>query len=189
MTGIVSYKELNVASPIAYALLKIGHNFAAGLIALGAIAGLTSVMLVMFYGLTRVFLAVSRDRLLPPIFSRINTKTKTPVTVILWSGVIMAIIAGFTPINEAVELVNIGTLLAFVLVSAGVIVLRWQRPDMTQRFRLPFYPVIPIVGILACLYLMFHLPVVTWIRFAIWMAMGIIIYLLYGNRRSLLRER
>jgi len=188
VTGIVPYTELNVASPIAHALLVIGHNVAAGFIALGAIAGLTSVMLVMYYGLTRVFLAMSRDHLLPPVFSRIHPTTLTPVTVIIYSGIVMAIIAGLTPINEAVELVNIGTLLAFILVCAGVIVLRWKRPELTTKFRLPFYPILPLLGIIFCLYLMFHLPLVTWGRFAIWLLIGIAIYFFYSRNRSLLQR-
>jgi basic amino acid/polyamine antiporter, APA family len=188
LTGLVPYKELNVPSPVASALLSIGHNFAAGLIAAGAIAGLTTVMLVLYYGLTRIFLAMARDGLLPPIFSKINSKTQTPIPVILISGVFMALVAGFTPINEVAELVNIGTLAAFVLVCAGVIALRISHPNIPRPFKTPLSPLSPILGIIFCLYLMFQLPLTTWLRFGIWLALGLIVYFVYSKRNSELNK-
>ncbi len=189
LTGIVHYDTLNVASPVADALLRIGYRVAGGVIAVGAIAGLTTVMLVLYYGLTRIFLAVSRDGLLPPVFAAVNPVTRTPVRVILLTGVIMALIAGFTPIEGVAELVNIGTLAAFVMVSAGVIVLRITKPDMPRPFKTPFSPLIPLLGIAFCLYLMLSLPGITWLRFVVWMFIGFGIYFTYSHRNSNLAKQ
>lgn len=184
LTGIVPYPTLNVPSPVADALLRLGYPWASGLIAAGAIAGLTTVMLGLYYGLTRIFLAMSRDRLLPPFFSAVHARTQTPVRVIILCGVLIALIAGFTPIGDVAELVNIGTLAAFVLVCAGVIVLRHTRPDLPRPFRVPWSPYLPLLGILFCLYLMFSLPLVTWIRFGVWLLIGLGVYFIYSRRRS-----
>ena len=189
LTGIVPYYTLNVASPVADSLLRIGFPWAAAFIAAGAIAGLTTVMLVLYYGLTRVFLAMSRDGMLPPVFSAINKSTHTPVRVIMASGVLIAAIAGLTPIGEVAELVNIGTLAAFVLVCAGVIHLRYTRPDLKRPFRTPFGSVTPLLGIVFCLYLMFSLPPVTWMRFGIWLVLGAVIYFTYSRSHSSLNRR
>ena len=184
LTGIVPYTNLNVASPVADALLQLGHRFAAGIIAVGAIAGLTTVMLVLYFGLTRVFLAMSRDRLLPPIFSTIHPVTQTPVRIILGSGLIIAVVAGFTPIDAVAELVNIGTLAAFVVVCGGVIVLRYSKPDIPRPFKTPLVPLIPILGVLCCVVMMLALPLDTWIRLFVWMTIGVIIYYAYGKNRT-----
>ena len=186
LTGIAPYTSLNVPSPVADALLHLGHTSAAAFIAAGAIAGLTTVMLVLYYGLTRVFLAMSRDGLLPSVFSAISRRTHTPVRVILASGLLIAAIAGFTPIGDVAELVNIGTLAAFVLVCGGVIVLRYTRPDLPRPFKTPFSPLIPALGIAFCLYLMASLPVLTWERFLIWLAIGMAVYFGYSRKRSVL---
>ncbi|MHB1946591.1 MAG: amino acid permease [Gammaproteobacteria bacterium] len=188
LTGIVPYTELNVASPVSSALLKIGHRVAAGITALGAIAGLTTVMLVMYYGLTRICLAISRDGLLPPAVSHIHPRTHTPIKIIVSSGVIIAIIAGCFPIGKIAELVNIGTLMAFTLVCAGVITLRWTKPELHRPFKLPFNPIIPSLGILFCIYLMIHLPMLTWISFIIWMVIGLIFYFAYSKQHSVLAK-
>jgi len=189
LTGIVPYHTLNVPSPVADALLRLGYKWASGIIAAGAIAGLTTVMLVLYYGLTRVFLAISRDGLLPPVFSKVNPKTQTPVRVIIVSGIFMSLIAGFTPISHVAELVNIGTLAAFVLVCAGVIVLRYKMPDMNRPFKTPFSPLFPILGIGFCIYLMLNLPLITWLRFIIWLVLGLMIYFLYSKNNSLLAKK
>ena len=189
LTGVVSYSTLNVPSPIADALMRLGHHWASGLVAAGAIAGLTTVMLVLYYGLTRVFLAMARDGLLPPIFSAVNRNTRTPVRIIMLSGVLIAAIAGFTPINDVAELVNIGTLAAFVLVCAGVIVLRYTRPDMPRPFRTPFSPLIPVLGMASCMYLMAQLPAVTWWRFVIWLVIGVVVYFAYSRSHSSLARK
>lgn len=184
LTLIAPYASLNVKSPVAEVLLWLNHPIAAALISAGAIAGLTTVMLVLYYGLSRIFLAISRDGLFPPTLGKVHPKTQTPVTIILVSGFIIAITAGFTPIGKLAELVNIGTLAAFVFVCAGVIVLRYTKPDMPRPFKLGFHPIIPSLGIIFCLYLMASLPLETWLRFGIWMAMGLAIYFLYGYRNS-----
>jgi APA family basic amino acid/polyamine antiporter len=184
LTGIVPYTTLNVKSPVADALLNIGYPIAAGIISAGAIAGLTTVMLVMYFGLTRICFAISRDGLLPPLFAKVNTTTKTPVIVILLSGVLIAAIAGFIPINDAAQIVNIGTLSAFTLVCAGVIVLRLRQPDLPRPFKLPWNPLIPGLGVLFCLYLMLNLGDLTWICFGIWLAIGLVIYCCYGVKNS-----
>ena len=147
LTGIVSYTTLDVGSPVAEALLNIGYRTMAGITAAGAIAGLTTVMLVMSYGLTRICLVISRDGLIPPGFAKINPQTHTPIRAILFSGVVMALVSGFAPIGRAAELVNIGTLTAFTFVCIGVIVLRSTHPDMHRPFKLPFNPIIPLLGV------------------------------------------
>ncbi len=184
LTGIVPYASLNTASPMADALRAHGIGWGLKLVTAGAIAGLTTVMLVLYFGLTRVFLAMSRDGLLPPVFSAVNTKTQTPVRIIMISGIGIALTAGFTPINELAELVNIGTLGAFALVCAGVIVLRKRLPDLPRPFKIPFGPVIPTLGIIFCVYLMLSLPLVTWLRFGSWLLVGVAIYFLYSRSHS-----
>nr|MBA2492896.1 amino acid permease [Gammaproteobacteria bacterium] len=186
LTGIAPYASLNVASPVAFALSQAGARWAAAVVSAGAIAGLTTVMLVMFYGQTRILFAMSRDGLLPPVFARLNAKTRTPIRAIGVCGVTIALIAGFAPISAVAELVNIGTLAAFVLVSAGVIALRHQQPDLKRPFREPFSPVIPVLGILFCLYLIFSLQYITWLGFAIWTALGLIVYFAFSRRHSAL---
>ncbi len=167
-------------------MLRIGQHWVAAVISTGAIAGLTTVMLVLYFGLTHIFLAMSRDGLLPPVFSAVNPRCGTPVRVILVSGVFMAAVAGFTPISDVAELVNIGTLAAFIMVCTGVIVLRRTRPELPRPFRTPGSPVIPLLGIAFCLYLIFSLPVVTWLRFVIRMAIGLGVYFSYSRRHSAL---
>ena len=188
LTGVVPYNTLNVPSPIDDALIRLGHRWASGLVAAGAIAGLTTVMLVLYYGLTRVFLAMSRDGLLPPVFSAVNRSTRTPIRVIMVSGILIAAIAGFTPINDVAELVNIGTLAAFVLVCGGVMALRYTQPDVPRPFRTPFSPLIPLLGMASCMYLMAQLPAVTWWRFAIWLAIGVVVYFAYSRSHSSLAQ-
>lgn len=188
LTGIVPYKSLNVSSPVSYALLQIGHRAAAGLIGAGAIAGLTTVMLVMYYGLTRVFLAISRDGLAPQFFSKINDKTKTPVRIIASCAVAICLLSALVPIQDLAELVNIGTLAAFITVCVGVLILRRTHPKLKRPFRTPFSPYIPLLGILSCGYLILNLPLVTILRFFVWMAVGLIIYFAYSRRHSLLNH-
>lgn len=186
LTAIVPYTTLNVESPVADALLRLGYHSVSGIIAAGAIAGLTTVILVMFYGLTRICLAISRDGLLPHQLAYIHPRTHTPIPIIAISGVITMAIAGFVPIGHAAELVNIGTLAAFTFVCAGVLVFRITYPDIPRPFKLPFSPLIPLMGVFACLYLMAHLPAVTWCRFILWTVLGIVIYFIYGMKHSAL---
>jgi APA family basic amino acid/polyamine antiporter len=188
LTGVVPYTELNVSSPVAHALKLIGFNSASALISTGVIAGLTTVMLVLYYGLTRIIFAMSRDGLLSPFFSKVNRKTQTPVRVIVICGVVIAVIAGLMPLGDLAELVNIGTLAAFVLVCLGVIVLRITKPDMIRPFRSPFSPLFPVLGMLSCSALMAFLPALTWLRFIIWLVIGLIVYFTYSMRHSKLAE-
>ncbi|MCA9507593.1 MAG: amino acid permease [Myxococcales bacterium] len=188
LTLIVPYTSLNVKSPVAEVLLNLDHPIAAGFISAGAIAGLTTVMLVLYYGFSRIFLAISRDGLLSQRFAKVHPKTKTPVSIIMLSGVFMSIIAGLTPIGKLAEMVNIGTLAAFILVCSGVIVLRISKPEMHRPFKLGFHPFIPVMGIIFCLYLMVSLPAETWLRFIVWMVAGIMIYAFYGYKNSLLNR-
>lgn len=188
LTGVVPYTELNVSSPVAHALKLIGFNSASALISTGVIAGLTTVMLVLYYGLTRIIFAMSRDGLLSPFFGTVNVKTQTPVRVIIICGVIMATIAGFIPLGDLAELVNIGTLAAFVLVCLGVIVLRITKPDMVRPFKSPFSPLFPVLGMLSCSALMAFLPALTWLRFVVWLLIGLIVYFTYSMHHSKLAK-
>ena len=189
LTGVVNYTELNVSSPVAHALNLLGYNWASALISTGVIAGLTTVMLVLYYGLTRIIFAMSRDGLLSPFFGEVNPKTQTPVRVIVLSGIIMAIAAGFIPLGDLAELVNIGTLAAFVLVCLGVLVLRITKPDMKRPFRSPFSPLFPVLGMLSCTALMAFLPALTWLRFVIWLVIGLIVYFSYSVQHSELAKK
>lgn len=183
LTGIAPFPSLNVRSPVAEALLRLGENTAAGFIAAGAIAGLTTTMLVLYYGFTRVGFAIARDGLLPKIMAKINPRTRTPIPTIIIGGILIALVAGFSPIDRTAELVNIGTLTAFVFVCVGVVILRVTRPNMPRPFKLPFSPIIPLLGALFCFYLMISLPTVTWERFGLWTALGVIIYIFQYVRR------
>lgn len=184
LTAVVPYATLDVASPVAQVMLRLGYPWAAGLVGAGAIAGLTTVMLVLYYGLSRVFLAMSRDGLLPPLFERVNPRTRTPVRVILASGLLIAGIAGLTPIGDVAELVNIGTLAAFFLVCLGVVILRYRHPDLRRPFRTPLSPLLPLLGAASCLYLMLSLPLLTWLRFILWLGLGLGIYFGYSRHHS-----
>ncbi len=187
LTGLVPYTELNVSSPVAHALQLIGINWASALVATGVIAGLTTVMLVLYYGLTRIIVAIARDGLLPGSLAKISDKTQTPVRVTVICGIVMAIAAGFMPLGALAELVNIGTLAAFVLVCAGVIVLRIKHPDMPRPFKMPFGLTLPILGVLSCGALIAFLPYHTHLRFIGWLGLGMLIYFAYGLRHSKLR--
>lgn len=186
LTGIVPYQSLNVSSPVAHALSQIGVNWASALVATGVIAGLTTVMLVLYYGLTRIIFAVSRDGLLPAAFSTVSKKTHTPVKTTVVCGLIMALFAGFIPLGILAELVNIGTLFAFVLVCIGVIILRVRHPEMKRPFKIPFGLTLPILGVLSCGALILFLPFVTHVRFVLWLVAGVIIYFAYSYRHSAL---
>ncbi len=184
LTGLVPYTELNVSSPVAHALQLLGFNWASALVATGVIAGLTTVMLVLYYGLTRIIFAMSRDGLISPAFSEVNRKTQTPVRVIVLCGVLMAAVAGLVPLGQLAELVNIGTLAAFVLVCLGVIVLRITEPDLHRPFKTPINPVFPTLGVLFCGALMAFLPATTWYRFIVWLLIGFVVYFSYSIRHS-----
>ena len=178
LTGIVNYKELNVPAPIALAISKSGNNlmWLSKPIKIGAIAGLSSVVLVMLMSQPRIFYTMAKDGLLPKKFAVVHSKFKTPYLTTILTGAVAAIVAGLFPIGILGELVSIGTLLAFVIVCAGIIILRKTRPDIERPFKTPLVPLVPILGILICLSQMIALPVDTWLRLIIWMAIGVIIY-------------
>ncbi|MEU9703994.1 amino acid permease [Streptomyces sp. NPDC047981] len=189
VTGMQHYSELSVSAPLADAFKAVGHPFYAGVISFGAAVGLTTVCLILLLGQTRVFFAMSRDGLLPRFFSITHPRFKTPYRPTILLGVIIAIVAGFTSINELATLVNIGTLFAFVVVAIGVIVLRRTRPDLHRAFRTPWVPVLPIISVAASVWLMLNLPGETWFRFAVWMAIGVVVYFLYGRSHSRLGKQ
>jgi APA family basic amino acid/polyamine antiporter len=188
MTGIVPYKELGVADPIAMVLNTLKMPWASALISVGAIAGITSVLLVLIMGQPRILFAMSRDGLLPPFLSKVHARYKTPYVTTWITGGVVSVAAALTPINVSSELCSIGTLFAYIIVAAGVIVLRYTRPDIHRPFRAPLSPVLPAIGILLCGYLMMSLPLVTWFRFLAWLAIGLIIYFLYSSRSSALHK-
>ena len=188
LTGIVNYTQLNVPDPVAAGLALIGAHSVAGLISVGAIAGLSSVLLVLLYGQSRIFFAMSRDGLLPPVFSRVHPRFRTPFQVVLMTGLMVALVAGFMPIRQVAELVNVGTLAAFILVSVAVMVLRYTRPDLHRPFRTPLVPLIPLLAIAFCAYLIASLDAVTLWRFVAWMALGMAVYVFYARHHSRLRS-
>lgn len=188
LTGVVPYTELNTSSPVAYALTKLGYTWASTLVATGVLAGLITVLLVLLYGLTRILFAMSCDGLISPVFSKINPDSQSPTRIILMCGFVVSLVAGFFPLGELAETVNIGTLAAFVMVCVGVIVLRIRQPDLPRPFKNPWNPVIPVLGILSCGALMAFLPSSTWLRFGIWIVVGLVFYFAYSIRHSKLNQ-
>ena len=188
LTGVVPYTELNTASPVAYALTKLGHTWSSTLVATGVLAGLITVLLVLLYGLTRILFAMSRDGLISPVFSEVNPDRQTPTKIILMCGFVVSLVAGFIPLGELAETVNIGTLAAFVMVCVGVIVLRIRQPNLPRPFKNPWNPLIPVLGILSCGALMFFLPASTWVRFGWWIVVGLVFYFAYSIRHSKLNK-
>jgi len=188
LTGIVPYTELNVKNPVAFALTYIHQDWVAGLISVGAITGITTVLLVMMYGQTRLFYAISRDGLLPSIFSKVNKKSHVPVLNTWVTAGAVSVFCGIIPLGKLAELTNIGTLFAFIVVSIGVLVLRKTQPDLTRGFKVPFVPVVPILAVVFCGYLVLQLPKMTWISFGVWLVIGLFIYFFYGRNHSKLNK-
>ncbi|MGH7616457.1 MAG: amino acid permease [Gemmatimonadaceae bacterium] len=193
MTGIAPWKQLGTPEPMITALQYANGppgllNFSRLIISLGAVLAMGSVLLVFQLGQPRIFFSMSRDGLLPPFLAKIHPKYKTPYVGTILTGVFVAFFAAFANIAEVVDLTNIGTLFAFVLVSAGVIVLRRTDPDRHRPFRVPWVPLTPLISIVACLYLMIQLPGVTWVRFVVWLILGLVLYFAYGYRNSTLRR-
>jgi len=184
VTGMVKYTEIKVDAPLAAAFRSVGKPGFATMISVGALVGLTTVMMILMLGQSRVFFAMSRDRLLPPMFSKVSERTGTPVRTTVTTGIVVAVISTFVPLSELAELVNIGTLFAFILVAVGVVVLRRKRPDLTRAFRCPGVPAVPVLAVLTSVYLMLNLPAATWVRFIVWMIIGFVVYFVYGARHS-----
>ncbi|MBK7966949.1 MAG: amino acid permease [Bacteroidetes bacterium] len=186
MTGIVPYLQLNNPAPIAVAIDATGDGLAwlRPIIKIGALAGLSSVILVMLMGQPRIFFSMSKDGLLPKSFGKVHPKYKTPYITTILTGAVVMLVAGIFPIGLLGELVSIGTLLAFVIVCGGVLVLRYKQPNINRPFKTPFFPLVPILGMLSSLALMYFLPIDTWIRLIVWMALGVIIYFGYSRKHS-----
>jgi basic amino acid/polyamine antiporter, APA family len=186
MTGLAHYQDLNVPHPVFVAIQAAGPalTWLTYFINIGAILGLASVVLVMLMGQPRIFFSMSRDGLLPAVFGKVHPKFQTPYVTTIVTGCVAAAVAGFFPIALLGELVSIGTLLAFVIVCVGVMVLRYARPNIPRPFRTPLVPLVPILGIAICGYMMYTLPPDTWIRLLVWMALGLVIYFFYGIRHS-----
>jgi basic amino acid/polyamine antiporter, APA family len=193
MTGMAPWNTLGTAEPMLTALSHADGpvaliRFSRLAIAFGAVIAMGSVLLVFQLGQPRIFFSMARDGLLPPFIARVHPKYKTPYVGTILTGIFVAVFAAFANIAEVVDLTNIGTLFAFVLVSVGVIVLRYKEPDRVRPFRVPWVPLTPLISIVSCLYLMYQLPGITWKRFAVWLVVGLIIYFLYGARHSRLRS-
>jgi APA family basic amino acid/polyamine antiporter len=190
LTGVVNYKQLDVPAPVAYAIQQVGPSVAwlRPLVELGAIAGITSVILVLLLGQPRIFYRMAADGLLPGVFAKVHPKFRTPHVTTAVTGILAAILAGLFPIGVLSELVSIGTLLAFVIVCISVMVLRKTRPELPRLFKAPFVPWLPILGAIICFAQMIFLPPSTWIRLVIWLVIGLAIYFTYGYRKSRLNS-
>lgn len=188
LTGLVDYRELNVADPIAKGVDALGLGWFSAFIKIGALTGITTVILVLLYGQSRIFYTISKDGLLPGVFSRVHPRFGTPYLSQMLIGSCVALIAGVVPIGLLGEMVSIGTLFAFVMVCGAVLYLRRSDAGAERPFRVPFVPVVPVLGILMCLTLMAGLPLDTWIRLFVWMAIGVVVYFAYGRRHSVVQR-
>jgi len=190
LTGMIPFSKLRgVADPLAAALHYVGEDWAAGFIAYAAVIAMTAVLLVTQFGQARILMAMSRDGLLGRWFGKIHPRFKTPHVSTILTGIFIAFFSAVANINEVVQLVNIGTLFAFVLVSIGIVILRYREPERPRKFRVPLVPLVPFLGILSCVALMVGLPRITWIWFGMWLSGGLVIYVLYGRRHSRLNSR
>jgi APA family basic amino acid/polyamine antiporter len=184
LTGVVSWQELNVPEPLSVAMRQIHVNWAAGIVAFGSVVAHTAVLLVFQLGQPRILLAMSRDGLLPPVLGRVHPKFRTPHVATIATALFVALGAAVASLPEMADLCNIGTLSAFVIVCLGVIVLRRREPERPRPFRCPWVPWVPLLGLLSCLYLMLGLPATAWIRFGVWLILGLACYFAYGYRHS-----
>ncbi|RYL95655.1 amino acid permease [Sporolactobacillus sp. THM7-4] len=189
LTGVVKYTAFkHTAAPVAYALQQIGINWGSALVSVGAICGITSVLLVITYGQTRIFFAMARDGLIPKVLGRVSETHRTPITSTVLVGIVTIITAGLLPIGIVAELANIGTLFAFVIVSVGIWVLRVKKPELKRSFKTPLVPIVPILSVLSCGYLIINLQEATLIRFVVWFVIGMIVYFSYSRHHSTLAQ-
>ncbi|HKA34044.1 MAG TPA: amino acid permease [Candidatus Binatia bacterium] len=187
LTGMVPYDKIHIDAPVSDAFRQAGLPWAQFLISLGALAGITSVLLVLMLSQPRIFLAMARDGLVPPeIFGAVHPRFRTPYKSTILTGIVVGLCAAFIPLRILAELVNIGTLLAFVIVCAAVLIMRKKQPAAPRPFRCPFVPLVPLLGIALCLVLMFSLPAENWLRLFVWLGLGLVIYFLYGRHHSVL---
>jgi basic amino acid/polyamine antiporter, APA family len=184
VVGMVEYRDIDEGAPIADAFDQVGVGWASALISLAAVAGLTSVILVDLITVSRIGFAMGRDGLLPPAVARVSPRTGVPVRITLGFAALVLVMATFVPLGTLADLVSIGTLFAFLLVSVAVIVLRRTRPELHRPFRVPLSPLLPGLAALACLYLMLNLSIETWLRFLGWLTLGLLVYAVYGYRHS-----
>jgi APA family basic amino acid/polyamine antiporter len=189
LTGVVPYTELNVPAPVAVAIDAMRLFWLSPLVKIAAIVGLISVMMVQLMGQPRIFFTMAKDGLLPKAAARVHPKYGTPHVTTIATGLVVGVAASLLPMGIVGQLVSIGTLFAFLIVCAGVLVLRYTRPDIPRPFKTPFVPFVPVLGIISCLYLMSGLPLDTWLRLIAWMAIGLVIYFTYGIRKSKLRRQ
>ncbi|GIL35628.1 amino acid permease [Phycicoccus sp. DTK01] len=189
ITGMVPFSQLNEGAPIASAFEAVGAGWASVLVSIAAVAGLTSVILVDIVAMGRIGFSMGRDGLIPRSVAEVHPKWGTPWKITMMTIVLVAVLAGFVPLTALADLVSIGTLFAFVIVSIAVPVLRRTKPDLPRPFRTPFSPVVPALSALACVYLMTNLSVETWLRFAVWMVLGFLVYFLYGRKHARLNAR
>jgi APA family basic amino acid/polyamine antiporter len=189
LTGMVPYDKINIDAPVSAAFEQVKVGWAHLIIAIGALAGLTSVQLVLMLSQPRVLLAMARDGLLPAgFFGAVHPRFHTPWKSTILAGIFVSLMSGLLPLSILAELVNIGTLLAFVIVCLAVLIMRRLHPEVHRPFRCPFVPVVPILGTLTCLLLMFSLPSENWLRLFVWLAIGLAIYFFYGRHNSVLAK-
>jgi APA family basic amino acid/polyamine antiporter len=184
LTGMIPYTDINTGAPLADAFDRVGQHWVGALISLGAVTGLTSVMMVELVTIGRIGFAMGRDGLLPKAIGTAHPRWGTPHRMTIAGGVLIAVLAAFVPISALADMVSIGALSAMIIVAVAVPLLRRRRPDLKRPFTVPFSPVLPIIAAVACFYLMLNLDVLTWIRFAAWLALGLLIYFCYGRKHS-----